>query len=103
MRFDEGPEPGLPQDVRQARIAMQLVVALDQALALRRQALRQEAEIEVLSPAGESRYPTSYASSATTSIVPPRDERTDFAQCVSITIRDIYLRWTIAAIFIEKK
>ena len=55
MRLDEGPEPRLPQDVRQAGVAVQLMIALDQAAALRSQALRQEAEIDVLSPADESR------------------------------------------------
>src|SRR6202167_99448 len=54
MRFDEVPQPGLPQDVRKARIAMQFMITDDQALALRRQALRQETEIKVLDPAGES-------------------------------------------------
>ena len=55
MGFDEGSEPRLPQDVWQASIAMQFMVALDQAPALHCQALRQEAEIEVLSLGGESR------------------------------------------------
>jgi len=52
MRFDELPQPGFPQDVRQAGITMQFVITFDQALTLRRQAPRQEAEIEVLSLAG---------------------------------------------------
>lgn len=55
MRLDEGSEPCLPEDVGQAGIAMQFMVALDQALTLGRQALRQETEITVLSLVGESR------------------------------------------------
>ena len=55
MRLDEGPEPRLPKDVRQTSVAVQLMIALDQTPALRNQALRQEAEIEVLSLAGEGR------------------------------------------------
>ena len=49
MLLDEGSEPGLPQDVRQAGVAVQFVVALDQTLTLHGQAGRQETEIEVLS------------------------------------------------------
>src|SRR6202166_4701142 len=48
MGFDEGSEPGFPQYVWQAGIAVQLVVALDQATALLGQAVRQEAEIRAL-------------------------------------------------------
>ena len=55
MRLDEGAEPRLPKDVRQTSVAVQLMIALDQTPALRNQALRQEAEIEVLSLAGEGR------------------------------------------------
>src|SRR6202022_4688732 len=54
MRRDEGAEPSLPQHVWQACVAVQLMVALDQALTLRSQALRQETEIEVLRLVGES-------------------------------------------------
>jgi hypothetical protein len=39
MRFDEGAEPGLLQDVRQAGVAVQFVVDLDRALTLQCQAL----------------------------------------------------------------
>ena len=54
MRLDEGPEPGFPQYIRQASIAVQLVVALDQALALQCQALRQEAEVRTFDAVGNS-------------------------------------------------
>ncbi len=54
MRLDEMPQSGSPQDVRKRPIAVQFVVADDQAPALRRQVLRQETRIKVLNPAGES-------------------------------------------------
>src|ERR1700757_1404718 len=52
MNLDEGSEPGLPQHVWQAGVAMQFMVALDQTLTLCGQALRQETEIAVLSLVG---------------------------------------------------
>ena len=45
MGFDERTEPGLPQYIRQTAIAVQVMVALDQASALTAQVLRQKAEI----------------------------------------------------------
>src|ERR1700737_3653286 len=104
MRLDEGPEPCLPEDVGQARIAMQLMVALDQALTLCRQALRQETEIAILSLVGESRV-TCIVSDRCHGFYRPTSliKGIDFAQWRSITSRDIYLRWSITVIFIEKK
>src|SRR5260370_3610784 len=55
MRFDEGSEPLLPKDVRQASVAVQFMVALDQALTLQCQALWQETEIQVRSLVGKRR------------------------------------------------
>ena len=49
MGFNEGSELGFPQYVWQAGMAVQFVVALDQATALRGQAVRQEAEVRALS------------------------------------------------------
>ena len=103
MRLDEGSEPCLPEDVGQAGIAMQFMVALDQALTLCRQALRQETEIVVLSLVGESRM-TCIVSDRCHGFYRPTSliKGIDFAQWRSITISDIYLRWTITAISIEK-
>jgi len=54
MRLDEGAEPGLPQDVGQAGVAVKLMIALDQAPALWGQVPGQEAEVGAFSLAGES-------------------------------------------------
>src|SRR6202051_2606564 len=48
MGLDERSKPGLPQDVWQASIAVQLMVAFDQALTLHCQALRQKTGIKIL-------------------------------------------------------
>ncbi|MEI9924550.1 MAG: hypothetical protein WDN50_14360 [Bradyrhizobium sp.] len=50
MPFNERPEPGLPEDIRQAGVAMQIVIRLDQAAALRGQAVRQKPEVRALGP-----------------------------------------------------
>ncbi|GCC46073.1 hypothetical protein chiPu_0030312, partial [Chiloscyllium punctatum] len=47
MPFDERPEPRPPQHVGQAGIAMDVVIALDQVAALRREIGRQEIQIDV--------------------------------------------------------
>jgi hypothetical protein len=48
--FDERSETRLPQDVGKARVAVHLMVALDQAPALPDQVARQKTEIEVFDP-----------------------------------------------------
>jgi hypothetical protein len=48
MSLYERSETGLPQCVRQAGVTVELVIALDEAPALRDQTIRQEAEIDVL-------------------------------------------------------
>src|SRR5260370_38774445 len=103
MRFDEGPEPRLPKDVRQAGIAVQFVIALDQAAALRDQVLRQETEIKVRGLVGKLRA-TRIVRKLCHDFVSPRDQRTDFAQCIlSITSSAIYLRSIVGTVLIGKK
>src|ERR1700676_2484141 len=104
MRFDEGPESGLPQYIRQTRKAVQLVVALDQAPALYGEAVRQEAEVRTLEVVGMSRI-----SGVVCTLChgihcsAPRPANRLRSMRRSITSRGIYLRWPGTAIFIGKK
>jgi hypothetical protein len=45
MGFDEGAKPRFPQEIRQAAIAVQAVIAFNQASALIAQILREKAEV----------------------------------------------------------
>jgi hypothetical protein len=105
MCLDERAEPGLPKNVRQASVAVQFMIALDQTPALRSQALRQEAEIEILSLAGEGRIARVVRNHCHDFYRPASRWLSEQISPTrrSITIRGIYLRWIIAAIFIEKK
>ena len=110
MPFNERPEPGLPQDIRQAGVAMQLVIRLDQTPALRGQALRQKPEIRALGGVDESRI-TDACRNICVARNPchdihrfaPRWARGTRPMQRSITIPDIYLRWRVTVILIEKK
>src|SRR6202790_2015258 len=104
MGFNERSEPGFPQYVWQAGIAVQFVVALDQAPPLRGQAVRQEAEVRALNLVGTSciaRVVRALCHDIHRSAPHPANRLRSTQR--SIMSPDIYVRWTLTAILIVKK
>jgi hypothetical protein len=104
MGFDERSEPGFPQYVWQAGLAVQLVVALDQATALCGQAVGQEVKVRALNLVGTSHVAwlaRTLCHDIHRSASRPAKRLRSMRR--SIMSPDIYLRWTVTAIFIGKK
>src|SRR6516225_8261707 len=103
MGLDERSEAGFPQHIRQAGVAVQLVVALDETPAMSDQDIRKQAEVDVLNRFEMSLigclvgiFRNEFHHSA-------RGEPTNLADASQHMSRGIYLRWMNATVFIEKK